>query len=385
MEIKKRNGKWYVYLRPFDGKQVGVRVDVETKTEAVQIEKMITRACRTRNYSVLDDQSKEACIRMFGNQKWELPDDLKGRAHSPNKELTLWHAVELFWKYPGIRESKDSWRKEYAINRLVYFFGKDFTIHDLRIPQIKEYRLQRLKDGAAPTAVNRELACLSKIFQVLIELEHLNVNPVRMVKRLSPKSGERESYVSWKDFHRIVDACPAWFRAIAMTAYYTGMRRGEILGLTRNQVKLSQRMIVLGAKDTKEGRTKRIPIHRNLVPILEEALKVSCLKTDKVFLLQDEKGVRPLKLETFKNVWPRVCTSLKMEKPWPRFHDLRHTWKTNARRSGMDGEIRESILGHASREKNVSERYGRISNQELLEAIDSMSFDYGPTEIVVSR
>jgi integrase len=358
---------------------------VESKTEAVQIEKMITRACRTRNYSVLDDQSREACMRMFENQKWELPDDLKHKARSPREELTLWRAVEIFLKYPGIRESRDRWRKEYAINRLLYFFGKDFPIRELWIPQIKEYRIQRLKDGAAPTTVNREMACLSKIFQVLIELEHLNVNPVRMVKRLSTKSGEREAYVSWKDFHRIVDACPAWFRAIAMTAYYTGMRRGEILGLTRNQVKLSQRMIVLGSKDTKEARAKRIPIHRNLIPILEEALKVTCLQTDKVFLLHDEKGVRPLKLETFKNVWPRGCASLKMEKPWPRFHDLRHTWKTNARRSGMDGEIRESILGHWSKEKSVSERYGRISNQELIDAIDSMNFDYGPTEIVVSR
>jgi len=105
--------------------------------------------------------------------------------------------------------------------------------------------------------------------------------------------------------------------------------------------------------------------------------------------LHDDKGIRPLKLETFKNVWPRACEALEkaelLKKPFPRFHDLRHTWKTNARRSGMDGEIRESILGHASREKSVSERYGRISDLELLEAIDSMTFDHGPTEIMVVR
>ncbi len=49
----------------------------------------------------------------------------------------------------------------------------------------------------------------------------------------------------------------------------------------------------------------------------------------------------------------------------------------------MDTEIRESIMGHWFKEKSVNERYGRISNEELLQAIDSMTFDHGETEILV--
>jgi hypothetical protein len=50
----------------------------------------------------------------------------------------------------------------------------------------------------------------------------------------------------------------------------------------------------------------------------------------------------------------------------------------------MDPEIREAILGHSTRERSVSERYGRISDQELVNAIDSMTFDHGETEILVA-
>jgi len=50
----------------------------------------------------------------------------------------------------------------------------------------------------------------------------------------------------------------------------------------------------------------------------------------------------------------------------------------------MDPEIRESILGHAGKGKSVSERYGRIGDQELIKAIDNTTFDHGSTEIVVS-
>ncbi|MFC1833208.1 hypothetical protein ACFL2Q_00570 [Thermodesulfobacteriota bacterium] len=42
-------------------------------------------------------------------------------------------------------------------------------------------------------------------------------------------------------------------------------------------------------------------------------------------------------------------------------------------------------MGHSSRNKTVAERYGRrISDDELLGAIDMMTFDHGPTEIVVT-
>jgi hypothetical protein len=45
-------------------------------------------------------------------------------------------------------------------------------------------------------------------------------------------------------------------------------------------------------------------------------------------------------------------------------------------------EIRESILGHALKVKDVSSRYGRISNEEFVRAIDQLTFEHGATEIV---
>jgi hypothetical protein len=70
-------------------------------------------------------------------------------------------------------------------------------------------------------------------------------------------------------------------------------------------------------------------------------------------------------------------------------HTLGHSqsWslKTNARRSGMCLEIREAILGHAQQGKSVTERFGRIGDEELVSAIGSMAFDKGDTEILLSN
>jgi len=131
---------------------------------------------------------------------------------------------------------------------------------------------------------------------------------------------------------------------------------------------------------TKLGHRQSVPIHRDLVLILENVLRIQAFGTDKVFLI----GGKPPHRSSLKRPWAKAVKVLDMERR-PRFHDLRHTWKTNARRSGMHPEIQESILGHATRQRSVSERYGRISDQELLAAIDLMTFDHGETEILIAR
>ncbi len=211
----------------------------------------------------------------------------------------------------------------------------------------------------------------------------MDVNPARMVKRLPRESGERSAYIALSDVQAIADRVPEWLRPIIWTAFYSGMRRGEILGLRRQSVNLPRRIITLTPKETKEGHWKRVPIHAKLVLALEAAMRVTSLGTDRVFLLRDRKGVRPPHFESLKNPWRKACAAVGLD-PRPRFHDLRHTWRANARRSRVDPAIAEAILGHWSREKPVHERYGMISDEELVEAIDSMTFDHGPTEIHVA-
>ncbi len=133
----------------------------------------------------------------------------------------------------------------------------------------------------------------------------------------------------------------------------------------------------VGVHDMFECSTK----DRSVKTVENPALRVQSMDSHRVFPIKDKQGVRPPALEAVKNSWPRACEALELEEPWPRFHDLRRTWKTHAGRSGMDPEIRESIMGHWFKEKAVMERYGRINEAELIRAVDSMTFDHGETEI----
>jgi integrase len=88
-------------------------------------------------------------------------------------------------------------------------------------------------------------------------------------------------------------------------------------------------MIHLDPGGTKEKRRKRVPIHRNLVPILDEAMQTSYSDSALVFLVHDAYGVRIPGNTSIDNPWPRACKALAEEKilrpPYPHFHDLRHT------------------------------------------------------------
>jgi integrase len=112
----------------------------------------------------------------------------------------------------------------------------------------------------------------------------VDVNPARLVKPLSEKFSKHQAYVSYKDVQSILEQLLIWFRPIAQTAYYTGMRRGEILGLTWQKINLRKRIIYLGPDDVKEGQWKRVPIHKDLVVIFENIRMNQVVRFDKIFL-----------------------------------------------------------------------------------------------------
>jgi integrase len=165
------------------------------------------------------------------------------------------------------------------------------------------------------------------------------------------------------------------------------MRLGEVINLRRSQVFLKQRLIFLAGMDTKEGHPERVPIHRELLPILEGAVRITSLEHDQVFLLGDKQGgVGPITKNCVELGMRRLNDSLSPS-PRFRFHDLRHTWRANCSRSAASDRIAERIMGHSDSDGffdgdlAVNRRYGEISDEELIRAIDRLTFDHGDSRI----
>ena len=87
MSVEKCKRGYRLRFRPFEGKLVNLVTKAETKTEAMRIERDLTIACRIGDYRNLDPVAREAAIRLFHNQSWQLPIELR-QEPKPVEELT---------------------------------------------------------------------------------------------------------------------------------------------------------------------------------------------------------------------------------------------------------------------------------------------------------
>jgi len=172
------------------------------------MEHQILIACKSQDYSFLDPEARAVCVTMFRNRGWEIPPTLA--AEEPiQEELTLWKCIEICLKHPEVKNSPNRERMEQGFVHIVNHWGKDFPVKSIWIPHVKEYQQDRLQEGAKASTINKERSALSSMFQVLIEMELCDRNPVRLVKGPDDRDGKREVYISFDDFNSLVSYLPA--------------------------------------------------------------------------------------------------------------------------------------------------------------------------------
>ena len=74
----------------------------------------------------------------------------------------------------------------------------------------------------------------------------------------------RDRVLTLEEFQRMVDAAPEYLKSMLICAFHTGMRRGEILGLTWDRVDFKVVFIRVKDRDTKTGEARGIPMGREL-------------------------------------------------------------------------------------------------------------------------
>lgn len=374
--------KWYIRFE-VNGLEVKMPTEAKLKSEAQMIEASMKKALKTNDYDGLDQQTRTLLVRYFTNREMPVPEALipQEKPHTrPVLEedvLTLTVAARMACTDPETQSKNTAYRQRFGecVVHLLSILGADTAVETIRVSDIKRYMLERENQGAAAATINRERGALSKIFRILIENELIERNPVSLTKPADEKRGRRKVYLSYNDFMRLVTALPDWYKPIALMAYYTGMRQGEIRTLKRSSLHLDRRLIRLNPTDTKERNWKTVPLHKDLIPILKRVLSKSVVSMDAVFLRQG----RSIPRTELRRLWEKAVAECGID--GLHFHDLRHTWKTNARRSGIDEELRSKIMGHSHRAGSTHEGYGVEFDQEYLDAIDKMTFDHGETTI----
>jgi integrase len=225
--------------------------------------------------------------------------------------------------------------------------------------RVETYLEGRREQEAAVATVNRELAGLKHIFSWGVKHGHLDKNPMQHIQQ-EKEDNVRDQILDPGQFDALQAHSPVYLRPISLVAYQTGMRRGEILGLTWDKVDLKAGFIRLKADDTKTRESRIIPLSPELVALFKELQKTRALRVPQVFLRDGQPML------SMKGAFRQACKAAGIKDFV--FHDLRHTAITNMRRAGVDPLTIMQISGHKT--MVCFTRYNSFRESDLRAAVE---------------
>jgi integrase len=225
-------------------------------------------------------------------------------------EVTLGELLQRYSEEitPAKRGAETEQRR---LNRLINDSISDYSIEQLTSKTLARFRDRRLIDGQR--TCQYDLILIRHCLKIAMSEWGLmlSVNPVDQIKKLpSPKARERRlndgEYERLERASKLTKNKHIW--PIVIFAIETGMRRGEILGLTWDNIDLKRRTAFLPL--TKNGSSREVPLSTKAVCVLQQQRT------------RTGSSPFPVNSNAFRLAWDRLRGRAGLNDL--RFHDLRH-------------------------------------------------------------
>ena len=263
----------------------------------------------------------------------------------------------------------------------------------LRTPVVQRLYNQILAKGLSPKTIKNIHGCLHRALDIAVRVGYLTKNPTSACILPTVRQAEMQP-LDTPDLKKLLEALRGEeYEAIITTALFTGMRSGELLGLTWDCIDFSNGIIRV-TKQLLQPRRKGRPFAygtpkngkgRTLTPapfvmsVLSEHKKAQDLQRQAVGPAWDDGGFPNLVFThpdgshlSQPTVWKALQKILKkagLERH--RFHDLRHTYVVNAFRAGDDVKTVQQNAGHYSAAFTL-DRYAHVTETMRRESADRM-------------
>ena len=238
----------------------------------------------------------------------------------------------------------------------------DMRALDISTGSIRQYQVQRRREGASAATVNRETSALGRMFRIAVKLGQLTTVPVfpDRLEESPPKQGffEHSEYLAVR--HHLPDGV---YQDVLDFAYYSGWRRGEITGLTWDEIELERSVITLPPERSKTKTGRTLPLSSPLRAVVERRLSIRRLGQPLVF----HKNGAPI--GDWRKTWTLACRRAGL--PEKLLHDCRRTAARNMVRAGVPENVAMRLTGHKTR--NVFDRYNIVSERDLKQGVDQLA------------
>ena len=349
MTARQINGVWFadVKVKMLDGtsRRVRRKSPIQTKREALRFERQIRDALAAGTF--------EAPVKRRLTFR-EFSADYLRYAKTHNKPSTLENKIIILEK------------------RLLPHFG-ELPLEQISIRHIEAFKDQCTDLGRKPKTVNNYLADLKKLLNLAVEYGELTAAPrIKMLK--VPE--KRPDFLSAEEADLIIESSEPEWRAMIVVALNTGLRLGELLGLSWRDVNLVRREITVRHNNYRGQILSPKSCKERVIPLNDPAYFVLKGHDSESEWLWPAPGGKPAKPHFARGGLKRA-----IKKSGGRhfgWHIFRHTFASNLATAGVPLISIKELLGHASIEQTM--RYAHLApnvNREAVNALHGQGLQVG--------
>lgn len=255
-------------------------------------------------------------------------------------------------------------------------------LSELRPQQIQSFYNRAQEGGLSPGSIRSIHGTLHKAIRQAVALDYLKINPADKCKPPRVEKKEIQPLDSEAISAFITAVRGNRFENFFLVALFTGMREGEILGLTWDCIDFKGGTILIKQQlqwerksggayhlvSPKSGKSRRIAPAASVMEILLQQQSLQAGWKSKAgplwsnpsgFVFTNETG-RHLVASTVYRHFKQLVESIGL--PHVRFHDLRHSYAVAALLNGDDIKTVQQNLGHHTAAFTL-DVYGHVTGQ----------------------
>lgn len=213
----------------------------------------------------------------------------------------------------------------------------------------------------APSTVNRYMATISTVFTYgFKECGWLDTNPMLRVTKLKEPPG-RDRLLTPEEYSKLIESCEEsrnrYLKTIVLMAVTTGMRQGEILSLTWDDILFDKACIHI--RTSKNGKSRRVPLDYEVAKNLQELSLNRDTANSFIFASQTRFGKISIRT-AFEAALKRADIQNF------HFHDIRHVYATYSNIDGGSDITLMTSLGHSSMQMTKKYTHPDVNDMRVL-------------------
>ena len=241
-------------------------------------------------------------------------------------------------------------------------FGESY-LREITREDLDQFAADRGR-AVGPSTLRKNLTVLSKVFRMGVRWGVLEASPaVDLEKPAEPTHKTRN--LSGEERTRLLEHAEPWLRPMIRLALATGLRLGEVVTLTWENVDRKANVLHV-SEDTKTG-TRAVPLGAAALAVLDELVRH--LRSPYVFA--GPEGAGYLTTRARNRISQRTVAAARAAGiEDASFHTLRHTAASLMVRAGVPLYEVQRVLGHST--PVMTQRYSHLRPEDLRDAVKKL-------------